>query len=302
MRGFAISPGFAAMIVVVAAVAVVVAIFIYVPFSPRTSAPTNSSGGAKAQLPASMQAALAYGPVNMSVMIQLMINKLVNSSQFNVSYTGNFASTPQNTSLANYSLNVPLHISYMRYNGASRLTITAGNTPIFGNFTLMGIKNGSSAYTCTNLLSSISGLYGGKNASSSSNFTCSKSSLQASSLTQLNSYTSGLNSSTALTVHLISQKSYNGNPCWLVYGNTSSTYNSTIGGNASTIKKSSTFTACFSTQYDIPLNITSKESVAYRGYSSNTALTLNETSIGNPVTQSEVTTLPGPLQKGYGYP
>ncbi len=210
--------------------------------------------------------------------------KLASTVQFNISYSGMANIRVKGGELGDLQFQIPLRINYEKYGNNSRFYINATGIPLIGNISAyyIGLANGTS-YSCSAL--------GGQFFSNMSSNASGRITCQASHSIGSNQYPSLLQSVQGQqgvrgTVKVIRSAVYNGQECLLT----------SIHGNGSIANSTASYniTTCLSGQYYVPLNLTATASTANQsGYA--VSLSLDELSIGIPVTQSEVTSLPGPV-------
>lgn len=257
--------------------------------SPSTTYPTNLSisGNVSAQLP--------VGKMLASSQVTNLITAQLNSeSQFNITYSGNASISGYRIPLGGLSISVPISVTYEKYGNSSRLNFVA-MPPIVGNIHYDVIeKNSTASYYCTSNLGALDGTSSGQ-----SNYTCTESnSTILSGISGITSLSGVVGAPSLLgnyiTFNVIDYRSYKGLGCVFIYGNGSSPLNSSfLGGN---VLLDYNVSSCLSGSSYIPLNITGDISVANAINSTQTTrviVSLDEVSIGMPVTSSEVTTLPG---------
>lgn len=220
--------------------------------------------------------------------IMIASQKLVTSNQFNVSYEGN-----ANLELSNLALKIPILLSYQKYYNNSRFYIDATGIPLLGNITstFVNLANGTS-YACSR--QTTYSLPSNNGSSSQSKISCIPSQSGNSLADMVSEYSSKFNSnsiSNNTTVKILGQRQYKNQDCVLVELSGSDNKNNTVANYNATM--------CLSNQYNVPLNLTlsATESSTSPPSNGNTSLllSLNEVSIGNPVSQASVTALPGPI-------
>ena len=218
---------------------------------------------------------------NSAVPITTYIATSLNGSQqFNVSYSGSLIVSGQLLGSAGAStLNIPLTLSYSKFGQNSRVNLMLIGIPLLGTINQTIFLLGKSSYSCT-----ASALSFG--SSKSSGTTCTN----ITAASQQSSIISALKAGFAnVTVNITSQSSasYNGNSCRLAVGKFS--IPSQSGSSAAA---NGNFSACFSEQYAVPLNITLNAAGTTSGQNSSISMSLHEVSIGEPVSSAYVSTLP----------
>ncbi len=234
-------------------------------------------------------------------------------SQTNVSYGGTITISTPNSSYAASpkSTTFPIFVNYESVGNASRIGIAfLVNTTIGEEFDVVFINlPGNGTYSCAFSMSP----YGNQSA-------CNRLSYQYNSSGTLLSNARRLLSSSSTSVDFVRQASHNGLPCTFVNGTESLRLNSTaLSDLSSGNSKNSTaalvdsllsemqinggFDSCISDQYRVPLNLSAQTNIhlssltanQMQAYTIDTLLLLNETSIGRPVSLSQIETLPAPL-------
>ncbi len=235
-------------------------------------------------------------------------------SQTNVSYTGAITISAPNSSYATSSSSktFPVLINYESIGNASRIGIAfLVNETIGEKFAVVFINRpGNGTYSCAFSISP----YGNQSA-------CNRLSYQYNSSGTLLSNAHRLLSLSSTSVNFVRQTSHNGLPCTFVNGTESLRLNSTAlsdlssgSSNISTAALADSllsgmqinggFNSCISDQYRVPLNLSAQTNIhlpsfaANQTYTIDTLLLLNETSIGRPVSLSQIETLPAPLTPG----
>lgn len=230
--------------------------------------------------------------VNGTQLAKLIQEKVNASPTYSEAYSGMAFVNESGTALGGVTLTVPFTFSFMKYYNDSRSTVSLSGIPLVGNLTAVIISedNGATTYTCDNTSLSLFG-------SGSGGFTCMKNqaSASASGLGSLNVSQITKEISANLTINSVTTSSYDGMPCYEAIGSVSisnyatASLSSELGTNVN-----ATFAACFSEQYYLPLNMTvTIPKVSAAGGS--VKVYLHETEIGGTVTESQITTLPGPV-------
>ena len=225
--------------------------------------------------------------------VTIATQKLLSSSQFNVSYSGTIDLQLSGVALiGNLDTQFPIRLTYQKYGNDSRIYFNATGIPIIGNLTEVEVylANGTS-YSCSKSSFAL-GLTGYGN-SSARGITCQPSYSGTSLNSGINTFISDLNrnkTANSTTVTVLGPATHNGMGCVRVrmtgnLGKGNATGNYTIG-------------MCLSDQYNIPLNLTLQADVSDLKSGYNVTAVLNETAIGKPVTQAEITALPGNVTTG----
>ena len=208
------------------------------------------------------------GSKNPSSFSTIILQKLDSNPQLTLSYLAS----------ANFGQgDLPLYLSFLKYQNDTRVTLTTVDFPQLGNFSAVGISlnNGTTIYAC----------YDYNNAG----YTCSKATGSPAQIMQNLTSTFGLPSFGSPNIKSVLPSYYNGMPCFAVSGSgmiygTSTLYS---GQNASV-----SFNGCFSSNYYIPLtaNATITTNTGNTIY-----ITLAAVNVSTSSNESAVTTLPGPL-------
>ena len=225
--------------------------------------------------------------------VTVATQKLLSSNQFNVSYSGRIDLRLSGVALiGNLDTQFPIRLTYQKYGNDSRIYFNATGIPIIGNLTEVEVylANGT-AYSCSKSSFAL-GLIGSSN-SSARGITCQPSYSGATLDSGINTFISDLNrnkTANSTTVTVLGPATHNGMGCVRVKmaGNLR---NGNVTGNY-------TVGMCLSDQYNIPLNLTFQANVSELKSGYNVTAVLNETAIGKPVTQAEITTLPGNVTTG----
>jgi hypothetical protein len=205
------------------------------------------------------------------------LQKLDSTPQFTLSYAG---AITENITVNSIDPQVvrPFYLGYQKYTNASRISASFSGLPNLANESLVIIKldGGSTVYVCLN--------------QSGTGFKCTESAGSAQQEEASISGYFGLSSLGNLHIGTPTPSYFNGLPCFLVQG-TGTLYGSTPllqdSGNASL-----GFSACFSSDYYVPLTINAtltpagSTPVFIHAYATNITASSNYTAVA---------TLPGPL-------
>ena len=216
--------------------------------------------------------------------IAIASHKVSTANHFNVSYQG-----VANLGISDLVLKIPIMLSYQKYYNNSRFYLDASGIPLIGNVTstYINLANGT-AYSCS--LETSYNISSSAGTSSHRAVSCTPSQSGNGITSLISSYSSQVNSnslSSNATVQILGSRQYKGQGCVFVISKGS--YSKT--GNATSYNVS----MCLSNQYNVPLNLTLTGSSSSAIGNTIISLSLNETSIGVPLTQAEVTSLPGPI-------
>ena len=290
------------LVFAVALIAVILAVASYVAFA-HIKAALNPAQGASQQTPpalsqqanASMLVRAISGPASNSMqdLINVSASKAESSSQFNISYSGHVLISTGSHASGSVSLTVPLSVQFQKYGNNSRLSLNVPDSPILGNTsdTYISLANGTS-YSCARQLYVSYNGFSNNSVNASDSISCTESSQPRSTAQQAIQYLSLIDpvNGAAQSSSIIGNRSYEGLACVLV----SDSGNSTI--NASRI--SYIAHACLSDQYYVPLNLTIESHTLSNGSGIyNVSLSLEEVSIGIPVSEKAVTSMPWPIKQ-----
>jgi hypothetical protein len=231
-------------------------------------------------------------PVNQNIpaFVSAISNNIQSINEINVVYSGLLLFSSNGGLLGNVQLSIPLRVTYQKLDGDSRMYVNASGVPLLGNITTTTIRlaNGTS-YSCSASSSKLSRL---ANKTGVMCYIKNSGNLSIASLNEsaLERDLGGSNS----TVVALGRYEYRGQACELfrLAGNSTTT---TTANSVKTEGQPLRFniTTCISNQYSVPLNITAVLSSQNSGIGA--TFSINETSIGMPVTDAEITALPGPV-------
>ena len=243
-------------------------------------------------LPSSLVSAKLSGEqFNASTLKSIMLQKVYSSPMFAVDYSGSITT----------GLNDPgLTASFLKYYNNTRTTYSFSNMPVIGSaqVVVISLNSGQSGYICANATNSAMVAEIFNNANSTKGYQCiSASGSNYQKLSTLLNRMINTSSAGSIQISSYSLSSFNGQPCYVVSGSGSIRVNSTLAGIngagiLAQVPSNFTFNACFSSQYNIPINFSGRFSPA-GGLP--ISITLQETSISTATTQSEVEALPDPI-------
>ncbi|MCL5429849.1 MAG: hypothetical protein M1504_00030 [Candidatus Marsarchaeota archaeon] len=250
---------------------------------------------------------------------QLISQRIHNSSTFGVNYTGKISLNGKGLEnyLEGFLPTIPFTLGYMKYHNDSRVTFATRGIPLFGNLSvvLISIENYKLTYSCLNATSK---LISGSNHSSVHGYQCYNLT-KATNFNQTLNQTFNMTNSTFMangggaspfnfsTIPSVSNSMrltlskpvpavYGNMPCYFVTGTgqVNITAMRSINGSYSGKPMAFNVSACFSTNYDVPLNATATMGLGVANQS--VSIEMHETSIGGSVSDSQVTSLPGPIE------
>lgn len=228
---------------------------------------------------------LSSTPLNGATLKSLLLQKVVNSPEFAVNYSGNVSFNGQDPNIA---------ITLLKYHTITRLTYALNNIPFIGTgdiTTINSTNDSSKNEICvpTNLALFSQGL--SKNATS---YCANENSTNYQELVaKLNSV---LNVSATKDFHISSYGlgMYNLQPCYKLSGNGNVNFNRALINESGVVNATATFTTCLSAQYDIPLTLSGNLTFPDANGTRNDTIgfSIGEVHIGTSTTESQVLQTP----------
>ncbi|MDE1856345.1 MAG: hypothetical protein KGH49_03890 [Candidatus Micrarchaeota archaeon] len=292
----AIAPLIIILIILLIGAGTVATYYVYATSNPAPSLP-NLSGSTNSSIQS-----LASSPLYKSLSSQTNVN-IANLSQtptgalgtlqYNITYLGKISAS---VNVGGVSLPViaPLAITNLRYANDSKLAISLSGVPVIGSVNASFVKLGNTIYTCSqqDLLNKSSG------------YVCSaKSDANVTNLT-LYYLATGINA----TVNNVYPSEFDGTPCIFLNSSFAIPLSkvgpylgqlSFLNGilNVSSINGvNGVLQSCVSPASNLPLTAYLALYLSQPSTTTTVILSLSEVGIGGPVSDSSITTLPGPVR------
>lgn len=221
------------------------------------------------------------GSVPTEKLAKLTQTGLANANQLTILYNGSM-----NLQESLVSINSPLYVSDMKYGKDQRFDINITNVQGIGHIEIVYINTTNGTFTCMNINSGALSnqdyqavLFG--NHSLTCRITDIIAGLDFSQLANFN-WSQLTNEGVNLQYQQVYQSTYHGMPCTYIAGTVSASGSSSTGG---------LFQMCMSDVYYVPLSM----SLILSGSGKSFSVTVNETSITNSASKSQIDSIPGPI-------